>query len=33
MPFQEDHILQADGIAGPLTWSVIEPLQGTPEDA
>lgn len=33
MKFQEDHNLQADGIAGPLTWSVIERLQGTPEDA
>ncbi|MBY5904163.1 DUF3380 domain-containing protein [Rhizobium leguminosarum] len=33
MKFQEDHDLQADGIAGPLTWSVIERLQGIPEDA
>ncbi|QND24504.1 DUF3380 domain-containing protein (plasmid) [Rhizobium leguminosarum bv. viciae] len=31
--FQEDHSLLADGIAGPLTWSIIERLQGTPEEA
>ncbi|MER8777019.1 N-acetylmuramidase domain-containing protein [Mesorhizobium sp. M0977] len=30
--FQQDHDLRPDGIAGPLTWSVIERLQGTPED-
>lgn len=30
--FQEDHDLTADGVAGPLTWSIIERLQGTPVD-
>ncbi|WP_348649047.1 N-acetylmuramidase domain-containing protein [Rhizobium leguminosarum] len=31
--FQMDHDLEADGIAGPLTWSIVERLQGIPEEA
>jgi len=30
--FQQDHELVTDGVAGPLTWSIIERLQGTPDD-
>lgn len=33
MSFQHDYSLAEDGIVGPLTWSIIERLQGTPDEA
>lgn len=33
MNFQHDYKLAEDGIAGPLTWSIIERLQGTPDES
>lgn len=32
LTFQHDYRLTEDGIVGPLTWSIIERLQGTPDE-